>query len=420
MSDSTPVVCAFYTYDTPYEEIVRNLEDSLISLGLRYHLQGYQSRGCWVANCGIKPEFLLDCLNQFDEPILYVDADSIVRREPEIDCDESIALYYKKHKNGSRELLSGTIYLKPDAKNLVNLWIQEQNKHKDRWDQKTLDAVINRENIKVHVLPQGYTKIYDNDWEEEPGLVYVEHYQASRKHKKDVLAIHDLPSAIGRTRIRKMIDGSFTIARPDKEVEAKFDADYIRVPNELRWLPYCMEGGLIESLRPIFQGKPCYIIGKGPSLDALKAEDFKPDVPIIAINHAIHKVEELGLDNTIYCMQQDMSLKDECKPKKATLLIAYAARLHYADVDNKIVFHMEEFQLKSCLTVIVAMRMVQRFGATNLWLRCFDSCVDRSIGYAKCVGHDPTRGGPPKRFLTHKDLILKEAKVPISFGDNNG
>ena len=119
------IICAYYTFDTPYEKIVNNLEESLIALGLRYRIKGYYSRGSWVANCGIKPEFLVECLENTDEDILYVDADAVVRREPDINCDENIGVYYKKHRNGDRELLSGTIYLKQEALELVQLWRTE-------------------------------------------------------------------------------------------------------------------------------------------------------------------------------------------------------------------------------------------------------------------------------------------------------
>ena len=408
------LICAYYTEDTPYARIVENLEQSLIALGLRYHIKGYKNRGSWVANCGIKPEFLLDCLGREDATngLLYVDADSLVRKKPDITCDEVIGVYYKTHRNGERELLSGTIYLKPEAYDLVSAWLEEQIRNPTRWDQKTLDAVIRQRCPKVYCLPQGYTKIFDAKWEGTDETIYVEHFQASREQKSKIPTIR--PNAINGVRIRHMIDGSFTIARKNKAIEKQFDEEHIRVPNELRWLPYCTEGERLESIREHFVGKPCYIIGKGPSLDRLKASDFKVDVPIICINESIHKIESLGLGNTIFCMQQDMGLKATCRPKDAMLLVAHAARMHYAGLDNKIVFRAEEFGLKSSLTVIIIMRMVQRFGATSLRLVAFDA-INGCVDYADCVGTKPSQGGKPKRFLGHKALVANEAKVEVTY-----
>ena len=409
--DNTPLICAFYTEGTPYEEIILKLEESLIALGLRYKIKGYASRGSWVANCAIKPEFLLNCLTDHDGDILYVDADAIIHKRPEIVCGPSIGIYYKPHRNGERELLSGTIFLKQGAISLVEDWVNEQRTHPGKWDQKTLQTVLNRSNMTPYHLPQGYCKIFDAKWEVEQEL-FIEHHQASRKHKA---SINDLPESINGVRIRKMVDGSFALARKNKVLEARFDDKYVRVPNELRWLPYCTDGGLMADEAKHFDGQTIYIIGKGPSLDTLNSTHFGPGV-IVCINESIHVIEGLNLPNKTYCIQQDMSLKASCEPKRAKLLVAYAARNHYPDVDNKIVFHMEEFQLKSCLTVIIAIRMAQQFGAKKLVLLGFDS-INGVTEYADSVGYPSSRGGDVKRFLDHKRMIEAEAKIPLTFGE---
>ena len=410
MKDDTPLplICAFYTEGTPYEDIILKLEDSLIALGLRYKIKSYQSRGSWVANCAIKPEFLLDCLNDTDGDILYVDADAVIHKVPDINCIENIGVYYKLHKNGERELLSGTIYLKQEAIPLVEDWLAMQTSHPTMWDQKSLAAVVG--NKTIHHLPQGYCKIFDAPWVEDDDL-FIEHHQASRKHKA---SISDLPESINGIRIRKQIDGAFCLARKNKVLEARFDAKYVRVPNELKWLPFCKDGGLLSDEAQFFTGQTVYIIGKGPSLDSISKKDVT-NGPIICINESIHVIERLNLFNRTYCIQQDMSLKASCEPKRAKLLVAYAARNHYPDLVNKIVFHMEEFQLKSCLTVIIAMRMAQRFGAARLILLGFDS-INGVTSYAPSIGYPSTRGGDVKRFLAHKAMIEAEASVPISFG----
>jgi len=74
---------------------------------------------------------------------------------------------------------------------------------------------------------------------------------------------------------------------------------------------------MIEQMCDLHQGEICWIIGKGVSLDSLRPEHIG-DGPIIALNHAIIKVEELELENEIYSLQADgvhMVL-----PKRAILL----------------------------------------------------------------------------------------------------
>ena len=171
----------------------------------------------------------------------------------------------------------------------------------------------------------------------------------------------------------------------------------------------------LQDIEKYFKGRPCYIIGKGPSLDDLNEGDFDIEVPILCINDSIHKMESLNIQNPLFVMQQDMSLKDACKPQRGTLIVASAAHNHYPDLCNKVVFHMEELQLRSCLTVIAAIRMLQRFGATELRMRAFDACINKNTNYASSIGYTSTRGGKPSRFLEHRAKIMAEVKVPIDW-----
>jgi hypothetical protein len=51
---------------------------------------------------------------------------------------------------------------------------------------------------------------------------------------------------------------------------------------------------------------PVYVIGRGPSLARLRAEDITdPEAPVITLNRAILWVRRLGLPNPIYAMQKD-------------------------------------------------------------------------------------------------------------------
>ena len=181
------IVCAYYTKNTPYEKIILNLEKSLISLGLEYKFMGYESRGSWVANCAIKPGFILQCLEETGDEVLYVDADAVIRKKPDIVFDEAVAVCYKNHEDGRRQLMSGTIFVKQAGRSVIETWAEEQRRRPTVWDQETLDCVIKRDSVPVCVLPQGYTKIFDNGWERgQETTVYIEHFQASRKNKGKV------------------------------------------------------------------------------------------------------------------------------------------------------------------------------------------------------------------------------------------
>jgi hypothetical protein len=69
----------------------------------------------------------------------------------------------------------------------------------------------------------------------------------------------------------------------------------------------------VKSLRGTHEGETATIVGMGPSILALRADDFGPG-PVIALNHAILTVRKLGLTNPIYTMQ-----KDGCVPHSVHL-----------------------------------------------------------------------------------------------------
>lgn len=217
-----------------------------------------------------------------------------------------------------------------------------------------------------------------------------------------------IPTHVGTMRTRVCEDGSFFVPRTDHKLIKALDERYTRVGNELRWCPKSRGEQCIKELTEVFKGKDCYIVGKGPSLDHLSATDFpNPDGIIIAVNESIHKVESLQLPNKTYMIQQDNWLKDTCRPKRADLLLAYPSRYWYADCPNKYVFHFADIGLKkNSLTVIYAIAIAKLSGAIHLEMMCFDACTAQNLDYAKCVGYEPSKGGKPSRFLTHKTSIM--------------
>lgn len=64
----------------------------------------------------------------------------------------------------------------------------------------------------------------------------------------------------------------------------------------------------MKRLRGVHAGERATILGLGPSILDLRAEDFPPG-PVITINHAILRARELRLPNQLYSMQ-----KDGCTP----------------------------------------------------------------------------------------------------------
>ncbi|TQV62873.1 MAG: hypothetical protein FNT29_08370 [Halothiobacillaceae bacterium] len=209
----TYVVCAYYTDD--YCDQVNALLASLKEYGLNHHLLRYDTRGFWEANTGIKPEFLLDCLARFPHHnIVYLDADAIVRSEPELfgRIEADIGICFPPADQGfSHRVLTGTLFLKQGnaSRAFVQLWLDEQRRHALHNDQESFERALDRApSVRFESLPISYVKIFDKG-EEAP---VIEHFQASRgKRKFQKIKKHVRNTALGLLLLTAMLYGIITL-----------------------------------------------------------------------------------------------------------------------------------------------------------------------------------------------------------------
>ena len=186
-------VVAYYTLNTPYEEEVKNLRTSLDELNLDHDIVGIKDLGSWQMNTRAKALFMKEMLEKHSNfSLLYVDADAIVRREPEflydIDCD--IALRYQDFSWKKNESLSGTIYMANNNKTrqLCDLWDKlnkkyaRKGRHLEQWNLGK--AIEEMQDLKIINLPPEYTFIFDIMRRIYPDTKpVIEHFQASRRFR---------------------------------------------------------------------------------------------------------------------------------------------------------------------------------------------------------------------------------------------
>jgi hypothetical protein len=181
-----PLVISFYTRHTPYAEEITRLRRSCQEHGLALHVEGLPSTGCWVRNCALKGPFVWQCLQQFDQPLLWLDADAEVLRYPELfqDPEFEFAAYQPAH------LCSGTLYFAQTAgsRQLARAWADLCLQGPRTWDQVLLARVLEqaRGSVRFRCLPQGYCKVIGRRWREADQTTYILHHQASRRFKRQV------------------------------------------------------------------------------------------------------------------------------------------------------------------------------------------------------------------------------------------
>lgn len=183
-----PLYISFATPD--YDAHARRLVESLDRFGLPHWVSLMPGTGSWVRNCAMKPEFVLRMMRRHpDRPVVWVDADAVVRKYPAlfgglgVEADAAVCKYAWKRARKT-EVLSGTLYFENNGPSLalVGRWADLQKQAPDVWDQRTLEeALATTPEARVRNLPVEYCYITDFHRDENPGMEpVIEHFQASR------------------------------------------------------------------------------------------------------------------------------------------------------------------------------------------------------------------------------------------------
>ncbi len=182
---------SFYTKNTIYEKEIEDLSASCKALQIDHYIEEREDLGCWEKNCNQKPLFIYECLQRFNEPLLWVDADGIALQKLNLSlpgCD--LGLYFNNFK--TKHARNATIYAAPTqkAKEFMLLWyqtVQELNTRPRKNllpDQPVMISLIRKRQIplKIGKLPLEYMQIFDRDQIPLEKTVIL-HFQASRTAK---------------------------------------------------------------------------------------------------------------------------------------------------------------------------------------------------------------------------------------------
>ena len=181
---NAPVVISYFTRNTAYEARAAELQESITALGdYPFYIMGLDDSGVWEVNCSIKALFILNVLTELQRPVLWVDADARVLREPIVDDHLDFAI----HRFDGWEFASGTVFFNATdaAMRLLRRWVELCLEKPLIWDQILLDQAwceLSASGALVTGwLPESYTFIYDRDRNVlAAGTPVVEHYQESR------------------------------------------------------------------------------------------------------------------------------------------------------------------------------------------------------------------------------------------------
>lgn len=194
----TPIVICYYTKDTGYENEVENLVTSCERFSLPCKVDAIDSLGSWEQNCCYKPRYILEKLDELKQPVLWLDADSVVVQNPtlfdSLDSDIALRVVEKVPDDHPSKMISGTVFVNntEKAREILKAWDLEckrmlQEEKEEVWDQIALRNVLLASDAKVTPLPRAYYMVYDKiESEEMKKEAIILHYQASRLFKKSI------------------------------------------------------------------------------------------------------------------------------------------------------------------------------------------------------------------------------------------
>lgn len=200
------IIISYATRNTPYEKVMEEyLLPTLNKFGkIKYEISTLDNEGSWEKNTHIKAQFIKDKLEEHKESVTFLDADAQILQYPSLlyELEEyDIGLHwldwYKHWKNGKGnrfDALSGTLFLNYNDRVLefLDAWIKE-NKKSCQWEQKNMQAVLerNKEKLNVYELPYSYISIIDHSGHVPKHMIKEEdivilHNQTSRKYKRRI------------------------------------------------------------------------------------------------------------------------------------------------------------------------------------------------------------------------------------------
>lgn len=197
---------SFFTPEKYYADHALRLGRECRKLGVDYHVAQLQTTNSYLGNCRMKPKFIRDCLIQFNTPIMWIDVDASIVKQPTWITDRiSMAASGKpfdilaRHmrKGASREWHVGTMVFMPtkDCMKFIDKWIENTG---ELSDESSLDYTLKNSGlpIKIENIPSQYFRIQGRDFIRKSDVIVhrisktqvkkMEMPEAKRKREKGI------------------------------------------------------------------------------------------------------------------------------------------------------------------------------------------------------------------------------------------
>jgi hypothetical protein len=160
-----PTIISFYTNTWTYLQHAERLKRECNKLGLRHHIKQLETTGEWITNTRLKPEFVLNTMNELDTPLLWIDVDGSIYKKPNALVDATEDFMGRHQRTGPRRTWHvGTMFFNntESSKTLISNWV-DQCKLGTGSDEAAFEEAWKMcgETMKYKELPAEYFLIID-------------------------------------------------------------------------------------------------------------------------------------------------------------------------------------------------------------------------------------------------------------------
>ena len=289
-----PLIVSFYTEGSEYEIEAQRLRESCRKLNLSFEIVGIKPTGSWEQNCAQKASFVQEMWKCASRPVLWIDADGMLHRQP--DLLTGISADFAIHKWNGWKFASGTVYFNQTemAGLLLDRWAKRCQRFPSVLDQVSLDLAwedtVNAYPLETLWLPRSYCQIFDKQLQGAGENIVVEHFQASRRLRSHISSEQ---VATSRPKTTRDLFVARMASRPRRFMLSKADAAClpehydVLCPNEVLSpsLECSLPESLVEKFRNVHKAGRALLVGYGLSMtwrllnkygiDAICVEDSK-------------------------------------------------------------------------------------------------------------------------------------------------
>lgn len=110
-SKKKPTIISFYTDTWEYPSKAESFIAACHELKIPYHVERLDDSGSWIGNTRLKSTFVYNKLEEFMQPVLWVDIDSTIYRPPlDLNPHADIGLV-RTNENSLKTFYAGTVYV---------------------------------------------------------------------------------------------------------------------------------------------------------------------------------------------------------------------------------------------------------------------------------------------------------------------